>query len=229
MNPSDSNGNHSIELKLCKDPVRIVEIFKQDYFDSPICYFPSPLLRALGKWISDSDQMFLVTAEVNGRYAGFTFGHILGPSSIWKKFARAHLWHFVGLLWVWLRIHLFSWVRSRIFRKRRRIENPENLRNLREMNLPRIDRPFAWSPDNPRIGCAELTIVGEKYRGLGLGPMLVNRLFKEMSDRGAYLVEMHADSDNYAAVRYLLKAGCEVSQMKGGDFYLRKGLSKDQI
>ena len=228
MEPLRKIENRQVDLKLLRDDKKILEIFKRDYFDAPICYFPDPLLKALAKWICKSDQLFLVIAEVDGKYAGFSFGHTLGANSIWKRFARAHFWHFPGLFLVWVRIHFLPWVRNCIFGKPRGMKNSENLDKLHKMNLPRLDRPFAWSPDDPKIGCAELTIILDEYRGLGLGPQLVNKLFKEISDRGAYLVETHVDSDNYAAVRYLLKAGWEAFETTGGDFYIRKTVSKDQ-
>jgi GNAT superfamily N-acetyltransferase len=199
---------------------------RRDYFDRPVCYFSDGLLRALARWIAKSNQVFLVTAEVDGKYAGFIFGHTLHPNLIWRQFARANPWYFHEIFWVWLRMHFFPWVNVHMLKKRRPggPGNPENMDKLQELNIQTLDRPFAWSPNDPHIGYTELSFVAETYRGLGLSQHLSTRLCQEMSKNGVNLVESHIDSNNYSAVRATLKHGFEIFRMRGGDFYVRKVL-----
>ena len=170
-----------INVSLCKDLGKIFEILCRDYCDAPICYFPPSLLRALTRWIVKSDRIFLVTAEVAGEYAGFFFGHAIGPKSIWKRFAFANAGHLFELLWVWMHIHIFPWLRIHILRKPKRVLNQENLTKLNNLGLPTLNRPFEWSTDDPQIGCIEQSFVVPEYRYVGLPQCLSTCFYQEMS------------------------------------------------
>jgi hypothetical protein len=219
--------NDQINVSLCKDTERIFEILRRDYFDAPICYFPRPLLRALARWIAKSDRLFLVIAEVAGEYAGFLFGHTMGSNSIWRRFAFANAWHLFELLWVWIRIHIFPWVRFHILRKPKKVLNQENLAKLNNLGLPTLKHPFEWSPDDPKIECVELSFVLPEYRGRELLQYLRICNYQEMSKRGVKLIETHIDSDNYPAVHSFLKLGFEIFKMSKGDFYARRNVTSE--
>jgi GNAT superfamily N-acetyltransferase len=228
MNTGKSIDNKQINVSLCRDPGRIVEILRRDYIDGPICYFPRSLLRALAQWIAKSDRMFLVTLDVDGDYAGFIFGHTMGHKTIWKRFAFNNPRHFFALLWVWIHMNILPWVRIHILRKTKTM-NQENLAKLNNLNLPTLNRPFSWHSDDPQIGFTELLFVVPEYRGLGLSNYLSKYLYQEMSKRGVRLIEAHINADNYPAVRASLNHGFEIFKMTEGDFYARRNIANVQF
>ena len=218
--------NKQINVSLCRDPTRIVEILHRDYFDEPICYFSRSLLRVFAQWISKSNRMFLVTLDVDGNYAGFIFGHTMGQKSIWKRFALANSRHFFALFLVWMHMNVFPWVRIHILKKTKTL-NKENLAKLNNLNLPTLNHPFSWSPDDPQVGCTEMSFVAPEFRGLGLSNYLSKYLYYEMSKRGVQFVEAHINADNYPAVRATLNHGFEIFKMGTGDFYARRNLTNE--
>src|SRR2546423_1771411 len=92
----------AVALRRCRDPHAVEMILRRDYCDDPVRRSPAGVIRSLARgWFARSRDIYLYCAEINGRYAGFVFGHTLGPS-IWKRFALAHPYHLPALALVWL-------------------------------------------------------------------------------------------------------------------------------
>jgi GNAT superfamily N-acetyltransferase len=224
-----------IRLYRCRDPLLIEMILREDYYDAPICYFPRSLIQAAARgWFAHSSEIEFVIAEVGGQYAGFAFGHNLGPT-FWKKFARAHAArHALGLAWVLLQIRGPSFLRKRRQSQIRLEITPritdDVVRRLAAMKLERRDHTFSWSPESPEIGQIDLLLVREEFRGRGIASLLLQKIGENMAVRGVKRLEAHIDANNYSSVRSFQKGGFEVVRMSGGDHYAyRRMVATDDL
>jgi GNAT superfamily N-acetyltransferase len=217
---SDPATAGEVVCRRCHDPGAIEEILRRDYYDVPLRYFPGPLLRrAVREVLAPSPDVYFVTAEVQGQYAGFVFGHTLGQT-VWRRFARANLArHPVSLARLVVRLRLLLPLRQRF--ARRRAAAGRGGAAADGPAVPRLDHPFRWSPERPDVGHVDMVFVPDRSRGLGVAPRLLAFTTREMADRGVTLVEAHVDADNRASLRAFLKAGWEAFQTTGGDYYLR--------
>jgi GNAT superfamily N-acetyltransferase len=222
-----------IRLTRCRDPERIERILREDYFDAPIRDFSRALVRTAARgWFAHSDDIYLIVAEVADRYAGFVFGHTLGQT-FWRKFARAHLpRHVAELAWIGMKTRWLTPLRRAL----RRLRSPGGpaatgaaADGVAELGLPRIDRPFAWSPESRAVGHIDLLFVAGPFRGRGLAPLLLGRLVEEMARRGVTLIESHVDDYNVSSLRSFLKANFEVFRTSGGDHYVRYRVAGDPL
>lgn len=220
--PLGATAEPTTRLALCRDPATMRMILVRDYFDEPVCRFSRGVLRTLADdWASSPADVFLVTADIGGQYAGFAFGHTRSRS-IWRRFYREY-WsrHLAAFAWIWFRTRAIAAVRRRVARRGARREYPADLAaSLRQWGVMRTDKPFAWSA-TPGAGRVDLLFVGESFRGRGLAPLLVKAVTDEMIARGCGLVEAHADAANLASVRAFLKAGWQAVQTASDDFHLQ--------
>jgi GNAT superfamily N-acetyltransferase len=210
----------------CHEAGVIEQALREDYYDVPIRYFPGPFLRrAVRELLAPSPDVYFVTAELQGQYAGFVFGHTLGQN-VWRRFARAN-WarHPLSIVWLLVRLRLLMPFRQRLARRRRTTgaagrAGPAN----HGLTFPKLNHPFRWSAERPDIGHIDMVFVRDKFRGLRLASQLIGYTTTEMARQGVTLVEAHVDADNSASRRAFLKAGWEVFQTAGGDYYLRFSL-----
>jgi GNAT superfamily N-acetyltransferase len=224
-----------IRLYRCRDPQLIETILREDYYDAPVCYFPRSLIQATAHgWFAHSSQIEFVIAEIGGQYAGFAFGHNLGPT-FWKKFARAHAArHALGLAWVLLQLRGPSVLRKRRQSQIRLEIAPRSADDVvhrrADMRLERRDHKFDWSPESPEVGQIDLLLVRKEFRGRGIASRLLHKIGENMAVRGVRRIEAHIDADNYNSIRSFQKAGFEVVQMSGGDHYAyRQMVSTDDL
>lgn len=209
-------------MRRCQDPVLIEKILHDDYFDAPIPYFSGALIRRARDLLASSPDVYFVTAEVRGEYAGFVFGHTLGQS-MWRNFARAHLArHPFAIAWLVFRLKVLRPLQQKLghWLRWKGPAAEDVAANVQALRVPRLDRPFAWSAGRPNTGQVDLLFVRDSFWGLGLAPQLLGHTAAEMARQGVTLIEAHVDPWNYASLRAFLKAGWEVYQTTGGDFYV---------
>ncbi len=206
----------SLTVLRCHDTAAVCSLLLNEYYDAPVCYFPSRLLRAAGKWLANSKQVYFMVGVVSGKRAGYVLGHTLGPR-LWRIFAIRH-------------IHLFPYTVAALLRQRA-LRNPSypssRLTHARplsspkrcdELALPRVETPFAWSAPELGVGYIEMVYVAEAFRGQGIAPQLLRATAGEMRQDGIRRVEAHIDSGNYASVRAFLMAGWSVIQTSTEDY-----------
>jgi RimJ/RimL family protein N-acetyltransferase len=216
-----------VDVRRCLDQHVITTILRRDYFDDPIPHLSHGVIQTLAaKWIAAGSDVYLLTADVDGIYAGFVFGHTLGPR-FWRLFARKHPSHLTELLWVAFKM--------RYARKAGRGSKPQlngssEDRLASQIALPEIStlpEAFAWSSDS-RTGIIPLIFVHPDHRGKSVARHLLDGISKEMFRDGAKCVEAHIDLNNISSARAFLKAGFEVHQMASNDFWARKTKPTEQ-
>jgi GNAT superfamily N-acetyltransferase len=204
-------------------PEEIERILRQDAIDAPTPYFSPRLLRtAVRDLLAPSPDVFFITAEVQGRYAGFVFSHALGPG-MWRDFARRHVFrHPVALGMLMVRLHLLVPLRRKLARRRgtpvgdRTSERTKGV----PVSVPKSDKLFAWTRGTGRVGQVDMLFVRDDCRGLGVAPAMLHCAIREMARRDVTLAEAHVDPGNYSSVRAFLKAGWTGIEMSDGDFYV---------
>lgn len=206
-----------------RDPEEIERILRQDAIDAPTPYFSRRLLRtAVRSLLASSPDVFFVTADVQGRYAGFVFSHALGPG-MWRDFARRHVFrHPVALGMLMMRLHVLVPLRRKLAQQRgsplggRTSERTKGI----PVSVPKSDKVFAWSRGKGRVGQVDMLFVRDDYRGLGVAPEMLHCVIREMAGRDVTLAEAHVDPGNYSSLRAFLKAGWTGIEMSDGDFYV---------
>lgn len=221
MTAGSSQSEFAVTVERCRQPERIERILAEDYFDEPIRYFSRSLIHAVASdWFARSDDIFFLTASVNGHYAGFVFAHRLGPA-MWRDYVRSH-WHKHPLSLSWVIWRQFGWERLRGHLRRLVRPRPVSTNKTRELpEVPRLDRPFGWTTDRPDVAQLDLLFVSPPYRGHGVAAALLDGTIGVLRTAGVSLVESHVDPWNAASLRAFLKAGWQAFQMSANDFYLR--------
>jgi GNAT superfamily N-acetyltransferase len=194
-----------------------------DYYDAPIRYFPVPFLRrAVRDLLAPSLDVYFVTGELRGQFAGFVFGHTLGQH-LWRRFALNNFArHPLSITWLLIQLRCLVPLRQRLARWRRTSGPAKDLRPVRAMPTIRmLAHPFQWSPEQRDIGHIDMVFIRDEFRGLGLASQLIGFTTTEMARSGVAVVEAHVDVDNPASLRAFHKAGWEVFQTTGGDFFVR--------
>jgi len=210
----------TIQVKRCRDHSVIANILRRDYFDDPIPRLSDKVIQTFARqWVASRREIYLLTAEVNGAYAGFVFGHTLGPR-FWRLFARKHPNHFPELMWTALQMR-FGGKAERGSTPPRNGSNPADLESqLTALQVPTL--PQAWAPPGVGNGFIPLLFVSSDYRGHGVAPLLLDQLSEAMFRDGAKCVEAHVDLPNLSSARAFLKAGFEVYRMATDDLWARK-------
>jgi len=205
-----------------RDPEEIERILRQDAIDAPTPYFSPRLLRtAVRDLLAPSPDVFFITAEVQGRYAGFVFSHALGPG-MWRDFAIRHVFrHPVALGMLMVRLHLLVPLRRRWARQ---AGSPGNRTSERTKGVPipvpKSDKLFSWTRGKGRVGQVDMLFVRDDCRGLGVAPEMLHCVIQEMARRDVTLAEAHVDPGNYSSLRAFLKSGWSGIEMADGDFYV---------
>ena len=210
----------TIQVKRCRDHSVIATILRRDYFDDPMPRLSDKVIQTLARqWIAARSEVYLVTAEVNGSYAGFVFGHTLGPR-FWRLFARKHPTHFPELVWTALQMK-FGGKAGRGSKPPLNGSKPVDLESqITALEVPTL--PQAWAPAGVGNGFIPLLFVNPDHRGYGVAPRLLEQLSEDMFRDGAECVEAHVDLHNLSSARAFLKAGFEVYRMVTNDFFARK-------
>jgi predicted GNAT family acetyltransferase len=213
---------HRITVQRCLDARAAAKIIRQDYYDEPMPYLTNGIIQTLARdWITGKKEVYLLTVEVDGNYAGFVFGHRLGPR-FWRLVAQRHTRHLPALLWARVRLKLGN----RMARHpspviEQKVEDVDA--QVAALSIPALERPFSWSAANDyRTGIIPLVFVHPDYRGHGLAQSLLKELVNRMFADGAESVEAHIDAQNLSSVRAFLKSGWEVYRMSSKDFWARK-------
>jgi hypothetical protein len=219
--PADKCEAERIQVQRCRDPWYIEQILSEDYFDDPVRRFPTRLIHAIAhEWFAASDQIVLMTVEVEGEHAGFVFAHRIGPQ-LWRQWAREQFpRHALTLAWAWVRCRLLPAV-TQWQRRQQAPAVPNGRMPEWAAQLPRLGRAFRWSSDRAHTGYLDLLLVREPFRGRNLAPVLLRGLCQEMANQGVTLIESHVDPHNYASLRAFLKAGWEAFRADRNDWYLR--------
>lgn len=198
----------------------IANILRRDYFDDPIPRLSDKVIQTLAsQWIATRRDMYLISAEVDGAYAGFVFGHTLGPQ-FWRLFARKHPIHLPELVWTALQMR-FGGNAGSGSKPSLNGSKPVDLESqITALKIPTL--PQAWAPAGIGNGFIPLLFVNSDHRGYGVAPRLLDQLSEEMFREGAKCVEAHVDLPNLSSVRAFQKAGFEVYRMATNDFWARK-------
>ena len=211
----------AVVVSRCRDGEKIAGILARDYFDEPVRSFPAFLKRAFAlRWCARADELYFMTAEVEGEYAGFVLAHTMGDA-LFKRFARAHPAYLPPLAWTLLRM------RTGGLLPRRRSADADSQRPaapdeaFASLSLPDIPGPFAWSPADGTTGRISLVFVSPRHRGHSLAARLLEAVVREMAADRVETVEAHIDATNLSSVRTFLKAGWSVGRASGGDFLAR--------
>jgi ribosomal protein S18 acetylase RimI-like enzyme len=218
MNSSERE-NRTVEVRRCRDPERIASILRRDYFDDPIPLFGDGVLRTFARdWVARRSDVYMHMAEASGAYAGFVFGHTLGPH-FWRLFAREHPRHFPSLLGVAAKMRFggtdAGHAASSI--------SPDKIEaEIGALGIERLQRPFEWPPAGSGSGIIPLLFVSSDFRGRGVAPRLLSSLAAEMFADGAPTVEAHVDLSNLSSARAFMKAGFDVYRMSTEDFWACK-------
>ncbi|HVF55986.1 MAG TPA: GNAT family N-acetyltransferase [Pyrinomonadaceae bacterium] len=216
-------GERSISVERCRDPELIEQVLRRDYFDDPIRYLPENTIRTLARsWFARRSEIYFITAEVDGAYAGFVFAHTMGPA-LWRLFARRHPLHIPALLRAKAKMRKPSTPESRPAHVPSDAAQVEKIEaEIAALNLPVLPRPFAWAPADGRSGRIALLFTHSGFRGLGLAQHMLEGAARHMAASGVTCVEAHIDEYNISSVRAFMKAGWEVSRMSARDFWARK-------
>jgi GNAT superfamily N-acetyltransferase len=202
-----------IHVCRCTDTELIAQILKRDYADEPVRSFPRTVVATLARtWCSHKVEVCVLVVEVAGVYAGFLFGHCLGPR-IWRRFAQEHPLLLPALARVWIGQRF-----KHILRRRSRPSGEGNPPAPVE-GLPESGRPFSWGSVEAKSGIVEFLYVRPEYRGRGLAEQLLSQFFREMSQIGVGFTEAHIAPHNRASVRAFQKAGWQVHQTTSGDLW----------
>lgn len=208
-----------IGVRRCRDHRVIADILRRDYFDDPIPRLSDKVIQTLARQIATRSEMYLMTAEVNGAYAGFVFGNTLGPR-FWRLFARQHPIHFPELVWTALQMK-FGKKAGRDSKPPQNGSKPADLESrITALEIPTL--PQAWAPAGIGNGFIPLLFVNPDHRGYGVAPRLLDQLSEDMFRDGVKCVEAHVDLTNFSSVRAFQKAGFEVYRMATNDFWTRK-------
>ena len=206
----------------CLDHELIVSILRRDYFDDPMPYLSEGVIQTLAReWIANRSQVYLLAAEADGEYAGFVFGHTLGPK-FWRLFASSHPWVFPALALARLKMRLAPKIKLRPVQSQPNKERNDLEAQIAALEISTLSQPFAWAPEGSRTGILPLVFVHPEHRGKGVAPHLLKQIVEAMLRDGAKSVEAHINIDNLASVRAFLKAGFEVYRMATNDFWARK-------
>jgi GNAT superfamily N-acetyltransferase len=217
-----NNNSCRVEVQRCLDHEVIISILRRDYFDDPIPRLSHKLIQTLARrWIASRSQVYLLTAHVDGAYAGFVFGHTLGPR-FWRLFASKHPTHLPELLRTALKMRFES-------KGKRGSVNPLNgskpaelASQIAALEISTLPQGFAWAPAGSSTGIIPLIFVHQHYRGRGVAGHLLDQISREMFRDGAKCVEAHIDLNNISSARTFLKAGFEVYRMTTDDFWARR-------
>ena len=211
-------------VQRCHDATAIERILVRDAFDEPIPYFPRGFLRYTTRvFLATSPRVYVITAELDGQYAGFALGQTYGPD-MWRRFARQQLMRhplsIARVVWQLKVVRpLGRKLRRRTHRRRSDEERPQ-VTPATALDVPRIDRPFAWSIGRPDTGQVDQLFVPAERRGHGLAQALLRRMASEMGRDGISLLEAHVDAWNEPSLRAFLNAGFQAWRTSGGDFYV---------
>lgn len=223
--PRAEGGAPSVEVRRSRDAGVIARILDKEYFDEPIRSFPAGLKRAFAaEWCAKRDDVYFVTAEVDGRPAGFVFGHAMGDGLV-KLFGRRKPRHLPALVWTFLRLKFAPGGKGPTSEAAAVPADTSKVEaEFAALGIPHLAQPFAWSQDARDARIALLSVRPE-YRGLGLARRLLDATAEEMKAGGVGAVEAHIDPYNLPSVRAFLKSGYELRRMGGGDFFARKELA----
>jgi ribosomal protein S18 acetylase RimI-like enzyme len=211
----------TIQVKRCRDHRVIANILRRDYFDDPIPRLSDPVIQTFARqWVACRKEMYLLTADVGGNYAGFVLAHTLG-SRMWRSFAREHPVHFPALGWAALRMKLDQKVKRPSSHQTNGSQRALQTQ-LHDLEISSIARPFSWAPEGSGAGIIPLVFVHSDYRGHGLAVHLLEEVSREMFRDGASAIEAHIDLHNISSVRAFRKSGFQVYLTTTKDFLARK-------
>jgi len=218
--PNNTTGG--VNICRCLDHELIASILRRDYFDDPIPYLSEVVIQTLArKWIAKRSQVYLLTAEADDAYAGFVFGHTLGPR-FWRLFASSHPNLFPALAWARLKMRFAQKIQLSAAQLPPNKERNDLEAQIAALKISTLNQPFAWAAEGSGTGIIPLVFVHPDQRGKGVAPHLLNQIAEEMFRGGAKSVEAHIDLNNLPSVRAFLKAGFEVYRMGTNDFWARK-------
>jgi GNAT superfamily N-acetyltransferase len=217
-----SRGGPSVSVLRCRDPELIADILRRDYFDDPFPHLSDRVIRTFARaWVAGRPEVYLLTAEAGGAYAGFVFGHTLGPR-FWRLVAARDARLRPGLMWAALKMKAAAKLKPRAPRATTDAAVGDDLESrLESLGIPTLPRPFEWSPAGG-VGLIPLVFVHPERRGHGVAPRLLEGISEEMFRDGARSVEAHIDLHNLSSARAFLKAGFGVYRMATGDLWARK-------
>src|SRR5438105_2016545 len=156
--PNNTMGG--VNIRRCFDHELIASILRRDYFDDPIPYLSEGVIQTLArKWVAKRSQVYLLTAEADDAYAGFVFGHTLGPR-FWRLFASSHPSLFPALAWARLKMRFagnikFSPAQSPSIRS----ERDDLEAQIATLKISTLPQPFAWAPEDSGSGIIPLVFV----------------------------------------------------------------------
>ena len=213
----------AVSIRRCRDPEQIASILRRDYFDDPVPHLSHRVIATFARdWIAQKSEVYLLTAESDGTYAGFVFGHTLGPR-FWRLFAKDHPEFLPSLASVALKMK-FANKFKRGFAQLPASPKSDDLESqIKALAIPSLSRPFTFAAAGSATGNIPLVFVHPDHRGKGIAPILLTRISEEMFHDGARCVEAHIDLTNLPSVRAFLRAGFEVYRMTTNDFWARKG------
>lgn len=214
-----------VVVRRSRDPEVIARILDKEYFDEPIRSFPAGLKRAFAaEWCAARDDVYFVTAEVEGRPAGFVFGHAMGDGLV-KLFGRRNPRHLPALVWTFLRLKFAPGGKGPTSEAASVPADTAKVEaEFAALGIPHLALPFAWSQD-ARDARIALLSVRPDYRGYGLARRLLDVAAEEMAAGGVNAVEAHIDPYNLSSVRAFLKSGYELRRMADKDFFARRLLA----
>ena len=218
-----NNREGPVNVSRCLDYDQIATILRRDYYDDPVPHLSHRVIKTFARnWIAARSQVYLMTAEADGTYAGFVFGHTLGPR-FWRRFATHHPNLLPALGWASLKMRLAARTKLSAAKPPPNKSAGDDLEaEIAALEISTIPQPFAWAPEGSGAGLIPLLFVDPVHRGKGVAPHLLNRLSGDMFRDGAKVVEAHIDLQNFPSVRTFLKAGFEVYRMATNDFWARK-------
>jgi ribosomal protein S18 acetylase RimI-like enzyme len=211
---SDESGQFTIDRS--RDPKVIEDILVNRYFDGPVCFFPLRLMDAAAHWLAASESVFFVVAESDGQHAGFVFSHTLGPA-LWRSFIGKHPYLFPYAACALIRRRL-TWLRSRSYAHLAHLRPQAAPERVTELDIPKTQRPFAWSPPDASTAYVDLLSVAKPFRGRNLACSMLRKMSDDCQRRGIRRLEAHIDIHNYASVRAFRKAGWDVVETSTNDY-----------
>jgi GNAT superfamily N-acetyltransferase len=195
----------AVSVRRCRDANMIERFLCRDYYGPPVSYFSPKLCRSAAAWLAGLDEAFFLMAEVDGECGGYVFSHTLG-SRLWRSFARTHLHLGFPLALALARIRC-AWLPLGKPRSATHALPQSDSDRVRQLDLPRVPYPFAWTPPDFITGYIEMLYVAHAFRGRGIASLLLRGVVDEMQLFGVRRAEAHIDLSNYASVHAFLNAG----------------------
>jgi GNAT superfamily N-acetyltransferase len=215
----DTRLSKTVKIVKLDDASKIASIINQDYSDPPVCFFSPNVINILSsRFFIDNPDVFFLVAEVDDIYAGFVFGHCLGPR-FWRIFATKNPKCFLNVAYI---ILLQRFKRSKFMKKNTRGDGLDLNKQNSLISLPSSEGDFPWKTTWGNGGILEFIVVRPEFRGMNIAPQLISALDHSIRAKGILYTEAHISRFNNSSIQAFIKAGFSATRVASGDVWVSK-------